>query len=160
MKYLGILFAALCLLNSCNTPDSTSTYSETIDPITIDFVTQKLCNTVSDSNKLILLINPSFCGSCTNSIRQFAQKIMQLPCHKCLVLSSPDSLLQQAVQTTSNTSLTFVSADTLERFNLLNPYSKLFDIRQNTIFNTYRLIEEKLPLVWKELEESKVCVDF
>ncbi|OWY23272.1 hypothetical protein C7N43_04425 [Sphingobacteriales bacterium UPWRP_1] len=153
MKYIVCLFSMFFLWYSCVSNQTTNTVND-IDPLTASFVTNKLCKNIVDSNKLILLINPSFCGSCTEKIRQFAQQIMQLPCAKCLVLSTPDSLLQQAVKNSPNTALQFTSADTLARYNLLTPYSKLYFVKDSFIAYNKQLIEEELPFIWQEFTKT------
>lgn len=153
MKNCFLLFV-FCVYG-CNTASQTKQPQQEVDTLTATFVTQKLCGLVPDSNTLILLINPSFCGSCTNAIRHFAENMAQLPCRKCLALSAPDSMLQKIAVSAPNTKLVYVPADTLARYNLLNPYSKLFEVQGTKILYHTPLIEEQLPQIWQALKARK-----
>ncbi|HRK29319.1 MAG TPA: hypothetical protein PK239_18730 [Chitinophagales bacterium] len=153
--FLSIFIAAL--IAACQNPATTHTAQPPADTLTIGFL-QKICNThKTNEQQLVVVVNPSFCGSCTEKVKQFLQTLSPLACPKCFILSSSDSTVIRIAHNALNSNTLTLLPDSLARYNLLSPYSSVYLFQNNDLVYHTPLIEENLTQIYRYFLSKQYC---
>ncbi|QQS31110.1 MAG: hypothetical protein IPM47_09410 [Sphingobacteriales bacterium] len=159
MKPVLLCFLFVALWSGCLSSDNAgiSKRNEMPDTVTVDFLKRVCAINPDDTRHVVLLVNSSFCGSCTEKVRLFLKEIAPLPCRKCFIIANPDSAVTHIAQNARNSTPVSVLPDTLARYDLLNPYSKMYVFQDTHLVYNTSLVEESLPLILNHFLESNHC---
>lgn len=133
---------ALFLLAACNTGPA-------VHPVTETFL---LKNVIPDSGGRFItyFLDPSFCGSCTDSTLQFINHNSPKDYSVIVVLTFPDQHVISSLKIRHE--LKIINQEILGRSGLLTASAQVFALRNRKIIYYNLLSEGNLPLIHRDLK--------